>query len=234
MRVAHLLGSLTALACASCASSPPWCQATEPLDSTCAGPHCVASVVVDYARLEPRGYRIYALSGTPIGRATAEARAVKYAEEVLKIRTPDLTDADQAGDFFNCYLNYSDGDPDRALVIIHAETGVVVFGGLEVWGQLERRGDDLPLPEGFHGPEALGCADSAAEPESKMLVKEELPGEPAAASTPGDAWNVARRLNLTADFTAGTTYRAMVVRYAPSIGNLDAQSADWYVWIYRP
>ena len=54
----------------------------------------------------------------------------------------------------------------------------------------------------------------------------------APASTAAEAWAVAQRLNLTA-LIGGPRYRVMVISYAPAIGEFDAASADWYVFISR-
>jgi hypothetical protein len=219
---------------AGCSDPPPaWCRASgETLDAACPGPHCVAAVVVDYKRLEPRGYRVLALAGAPIDSKAAEVLALDHVERVLKQPRPDQSDVDSVDDFYNCFLRYEKSGSSY-LVVIHAPTGSVVFAGLEVWGDAQQRGYDFPLPEGYRDRSALGCSDDAAEPESKRFVTTGVPFGSAPASTAAEAWAVARRLNLTGAFTAGRRYRVMTVSYAPAVGEFDPESADWYVWIYR-
>lgn len=216
-----------------CSDPPAWCTARAPLDASCAGPECVAAVVVDYKRLEPRGFRIFSLSGAPIDRKTAEARANEHLTTVLKQPPADQSDVDATGDFFNCFLRYTLSG-DSWLVIVHAPTGQIVFAGMEVWADPQKRGYDFPLPEGFHDAAPLGCSEPpAAEPESKRFVTTGVPTGTAPASTAAEAWGVAQQLNLTAELTRGHSYRVMTISYAPAVGEFDPESADWYIWIYR-
>ncbi len=221
------------LLAAGCGGDPPWCQARAPLDATCAGPECVAAVVVDYKRLEPRGFKIFSLAGAPIDRQAAEARAKEHLQTVLKQPPPDQSDVDATGDFYNCFFRY-ELSGDSWLIIIHAPTGQVVFAGFELWADVAKRGYDFPLPDGYSDAAPLGCSDPpAAEPESKRFVTTGVPTGTAPASTAADAWGVAARLNLTAELTRGRSYRVMTISYAPAVGEFDPESADWYVWIYR-
>jgi len=212
---------------------PPWCTPKTTLDASCAGPECVAAVVVDYQRLEPRGFRIFALSGSPIDRKAAEALAAQHLETVLKQPPADQSDVDSSGDFFNCFFRYQ-LTGDSWLIVIHGPTGQVVFAGLERWADPVQRGYDFPLPDGFQDASPLGCSDPiAAEPESKRFVTTGVPTLIAPPSTAPEAWGVAQRLNLTAELTRGHSYRVMTISYSPAVGEFDAASADWYVWIYR-
>ena len=213
-------------------SQPQWCQARSSLDASCTGPQCVAAVVVDYKRLEPRGYRIYSLDGAPVDRKKAEAKAVEYVQKVRQAKPPDQVDSNLDDDFYSCFLRYNDTNTSW-LVIVHAPTGQVLFAGEEVWADAEHRGYDFPLPEGFLDSAPLGCSDGAQEPEKKKYLTTGVPFGTPPASTAEDAWSVVRRLNLTEQFTAGQNYHVLVVSYAPAEGEFDSESADWYVWIYR-
>jgi hypothetical protein len=232
------LGCITWIACLSllggetaCGpSQPPWCTATGTPDSSCAGPRCVAAVVVDYKRLAPRGYRVFGVEGSPIDRPTAEARALDHVKNVERADPPDQSDCNATGDFFACTLLYNNSG-DSWLLVLFGPTGQVLFSGLQVWADAEHRGYDFPLPAGFSDATALGCTDGVKDPESKMLVSTGSPTGSAPASTPIEAWSVAKRLNLTERFTAGRAFRIMVISYAPATGEFDPEAADWYVWI---
>ena len=230
MRTAALL--LLLAAHSACDDSPPWCTAQSTLDTSCGG-HCVASIVIDYKRLEPRGYRVFSLVGSPLDRKSADQRALDYLTNVLQVSPPDQVDSTVAGDFINCFLRYTDGSGDSWLVLIHAPTGQVVFAGLEVWADAEHRRYDFPLHAGYRDASALGCTDGAREPAGKALVTTGLPFGTNPASTAEMAWGVARRLNLVEQLTAGRPYRVMVISYSPAMGEFDPESADWYVWISR-
>jgi hypothetical protein len=228
-----LVGVVVMLASAGCdEASPPWCTATAPLSVSCPGPHCVAAVVIDYKRLEPRGYRVFALDGAPIDAKEAEARAINYVQTVLGAPAPDAAEARRDLDFFDVYLHYTESG-DSYLVILHAPTGQLLFAGLEQWADVTRRGYDFPLPEGFKGPEALGCAPTFREPEEKQLITTGAPMGTAPASTSTDALRVARQLNLMPRFIGDRPYQALVISHAPAVGEFDEESADWYVWLYR-
>jgi hypothetical protein len=232
MRSAALLGVLLLAAHSACDDSPPWCAARSTLDTSCGG-HCVAAIVIDYKRLEPRGYRVFSLEGGPIDPQSAEQRALEHLETVLQVAPPDDVDSRVAGDFINCFLRYTDGSGDSWLVIVHAPTGQVVFAGLEVWADPDHRRYDFPLHAGYRDASGLGCTDGAREPTSKMLVTTGLPFGTIPASTAEMAWGVARRLNLVEELTAGRPYRVMVISYSPAMGEFDPAAADWYVWITR-
>jgi hypothetical protein len=210
---------------------PAWCEADGDLDVSCDGA-CVAGVIVDYLRLEPRGYWVHPLNESePVDPWKAEAKAAGHIKQ-LSGHEPDLVDADKAGDFFNCFLRQS-GELDSWLVVVHAKSGEVVFAGLEDWGETPLRGSDPPLPAGWQDAAPLGCSDGAADPESRALRTTGSPMGSAPASTAGEAWEVARRLDLVEQFTAGVPYRVMVVSYAAAIGEFDPKAADWLVWITR-
>jgi hypothetical protein len=234
MKGMRLQLALAALLLAACGDPPPpWCEPRAPLDASCAGPECVAAVVVDYKRLEPRGFRVFSLSGAPIDRKAAEALANEHLVKVLKQPPADQSDVDATGDFYNCFLRYQ-LTGDSWLIVIHAPTGQVLFSGFELWADPTKRGYDFPLPEGFQDTAPLGCVDpGAAEPESKRFVTTGVPSGSVVASTAAEAWGVAQRLNLTAELTRGHSYRVMTISYAPAVGEFDPESADWYVWIYR-
>lgn len=189
----------------------------------------MAAVVVDYRRLEPRGYRVFSLSGKPVDRDEARQLAVDFIVNERGAPEPEMIDVDQSGAFFSCFILYPNGN--EWLVVIHADSGQVLFAEPQLWGDEKLRGYDFPLPEEFNGPEALGCTDSAIKPRKVEGISTGKPysGE---ESTAEEAWNVARRLNLT-DELGGSSYRVMVISYAPAIGEFDAEAADWYVWIAR-
>jgi hypothetical protein len=231
MRRAAVLGLVLALQL-GCDGEPPWCAAQSTVDTSCSG-HCVASIVVDYQRLEPRGYRILSLAGSPIDRKLADQRALEYITNVLQVAPPDQVDSTVAGDFINCFLRYTDGSGDSWLVLIHAPTGQVVFAGFEAWADGEHRRYDFPLQPGYRDASGLGCTDGAKEPASKVLVNTGLPFGTKPASTAEMAWDVARRLSLVDQLTAGRPYRVMVNSYSPAMGEFDPEAADWYVWITR-
>ncbi len=88
-----ILVALLGLAGCGDEPDPAWCTARAPLQVDCPGPHCVGAVVVDYKRLEPRGYRIYALEGSPIDTTEAERRAVAHVQEVFKAPPPDAVES---------------------------------------------------------------------------------------------------------------------------------------------
>ncbi len=211
-------------------SQPTWCEAQGDPDTSCAGPHCVAAVVVDYLRLEPRGFKIFSLSGEPLqDSAAAEALALAHLQSMGGNSLPDQIDCDESLDFYNCFLDNNEGD--SWLIVIHAPSSSVLFAGLEVWAT-EVRGEDLALPPGYENAVRLGCSDGALDPEAKRMV---TTGGPLSVppTEPAEAWAVAQRLNLTEQFTKGHTYRVMVVSYAPATGEFDPKSADWLVWIHR-
>jgi hypothetical protein len=230
----RFVGSLSLLFAAACSPAPDtapseWCEAEGQLDLTCNGEHCVAGVIMDYKRLEPRGYRVFSLHGTPVTKKTVEAACVKHVTEVLGAAKPDKVDADQAGDFFNCFLLYS-AKGDSWLVTVHAPSGQVVFAGLEIWANPER-GKDPPIPEGWSDPDPIGCEEGALDPIDKKLRTTGIPMGTAPASTAREAWDTAKGLNLTKRFTAGYRYRVMVVSFSEATGEFDPRAADWYVWI---
>lgn len=211
---------------------PAWCEAQIPLTLDCTGPGCVAAVVVDYKRLDPRGYRVFSLSGTtPVDRKSAEAGALTYVQQVLKAPKPDSADTDLAGDFYLSFLRY-DQTSDSWLVVTHGRSGEVLFAGLEDCATTKRN-YDYPLPAGWTGPAALGCTRRVPDAQAKALRTTGEPIGTAPASTASQAWEVVRYLNLTEQFTAGTTYRVMVVSYAPATCEFDPWSSDWLVWITR-
>jgi len=230
MRQALLSALLLGLLPACGDTQPAWCEAQGAPDTACAGPQCVAAVIVDYQRLEPRGYQVFALSGEPVADgAAAEVLALAHLEAAGVAEVPDQTDCSEALDFYNCFLSYDVGD--SWLVVLHAPTSAVLFAGLEVWAS-EERGADLPLPSGFQDASPLGCSDGALDPQRKRLITTGIPLS-STPTTPAEAWAVAQRLNVTEQFTAGHTYRTMVVSYAPAIGEFDATAADWLVWLTR-
>ncbi len=210
---------------------PPWCEAEGALEADCDGAPCVGAVVIDYKRLEPRGYRVYStLAGEAVDRAAARELAERYIVDERGALEPDTVDADRAGDFYNCFLGYL-SNANQWLVVIHAATGTVLFGEPQLWGDAELRNRDFPLPDGVSDAAALGCSDGASVPERVEGISTGAP-HGGALSTPQQAWSVAERLNLTEQLGA-TRYRAMVISYAPATGEFDAEAADWYVWINR-
>jgi len=214
---------------------PAWCEADGTLDVSCSAEHCVAGVIIDYVRLEPRGFRVFALSGQPVDQKTAEARCVKHVTDVLGEQKPDQVDSDKAGDFFNCFLLYTPTDGTNGnnwLVTVHAPSGQVVFAGLEIWANPERDKDPL-IPAGWSDPAPLGCEAGAADPAYKALVTTGIPMVSSPASTVRQAWDLVKGLNLTQKFTKGKTYSAMVVSYSEATGEFDPEAADWYVYLSR-
>lgn len=205
-----------------------WCLPEGALDLTCQEPHCVAAVVVDYRRLEPRGYRIFSLAGSPIDTQDVEAKAIEHVTSVNGAPPPDQVDSDRSGDFFNCFLRYNNND--SWLVVVHIPSGQVVFAGLEIWANQDRN-HDFPLPEGFLDAAPLGCTDGALEPMKKDLITTGIPVGSPPASTSAQAWAVVKRLNLTQRFTTDHKYRVMVISYSPATGEFDPAAADWYVWL---
>ena len=224
----------TALASMACSEArPAWCSDGTPPDASCVGAHCVLAVVIDYRRLEPRGHRVYALSGDPIDRATAEKIAMAHIVDVLDETAPDQSDCIRADDFFHCGLSYPAGD--RYLVIINAETGTVLFAEKEIWAVETGRDQDGPLPAGFAAASTV-CVDPITEPTARKLVVTGAPGPldaPTPLSAPEQALETARQLGLTRQFLEGKPYRALVISYASAIGEFDGEVADWYVWFYR-
>lgn len=233
-----LLALLPLLALCGCNGDPPpaWCEAKEPLTLDCGDSECLVAVMVDYVRLEPRGYLVRPLTqNTPVDVHRAEALATEHVTKILGADPPDLVDSDRAGDFFNCFLTYQTDHGtyqanDNWLVIIHAYSGEVVFAGLEIWANPDR-GHDFGLPPGWRGPAPLGCTDNVSEPAEKALRTTGIPMGTAAASTPEEAWQIARRLNLTEQFTSDEPFEVMVVSYSPATGEFDPRSADWLVWL---
>jgi hypothetical protein len=240
--LAPLLLGLTACQPPPDERPPLWCEPSGELELGCTGAGCVAAVMVDYFRLEPRGFIVRTLTQTsPVTALQAEAAAVDHVTKVLGARTPDVVDSDRAGDFFNCFLLYqSDRDGynanDSWLVVIHAGSGEVVFAGLEIWNNPKRGPEtpDPPLPTGWQGPAPLGCSDGAGEPQGKALITTGQPMGSPPSSTAKEAWEqVGRRLNLTEQFTAGKPYRVMVISFSTAIGEFDPWAADWLVWLTR-
>ncbi len=223
-----------AMSLAACGDDPPaWCTSTGEPTVTCAGPQCVLGLVVDYKRLEPRGYRVFALDGQAINRQEGEVIARRYVEETLKGPTGGVIDCERDEDFLHCVLNY-DATQDRYLLVLHGVTGRVLYAGFERWADPDKRGYDFPLPEGFSDAKTIGCAGPAAAPERQRLVflnTGPLPN--GLASTARQALDVARRTNAVVNFVAGSAYRAVVINSSPAIGGLDNESTDWLVWIYR-
>lgn len=217
----------------ACSDDPPaWCDAVGEPVTACAGPQCVAALVIDYKRLEPRGYRIFALSGEWIDREAAESMAHQHVVDELGAAEPDVSDCVRADDFYHCVLPYRETG-DQYLVVIHAPSGTLLFSGFEVWADIDKRGYDFPLHEGFLGPEAVGCASGVAPPVKQRLVTTGAPMGQAIPSTADDALRVARETNVTQRFVEGWRYNALVIPFAPAIGEFDLESADWYVWMHR-
>lgn len=231
-RLALLAGLGMTLAACGDDPDPPWCTAREPLSIYCPGPYCVAAVVVDYKRLEPRGYRIFTLEGSPIDEKAAQARAIDYVQTVLKAPKPDTVETQRDLGFFDVFLHYTESG-DSYLLIFHGPTGQLLFAGLEEWAIPTKRGYDFPLPEGFQGPESLGCSPGSHEPVEKKLITTGAPLGSAPASQATDALRVVRRLNLVTKLIDDRPYQALVISYAPAVGEFDVESADWYVWLYR-
>ena len=161
LRGAGLLGLLlVAGATAACGDSsrPAWCghRAGPALD--CPDGRCALAVAIDYVRLEPRGYRPFALGAdSALTLAEAEERARSYLVDTLGAPAPDSLDCEQEDDFFHCSLVYS-ATQDRYLVVIFGPTGQVLFAEPEIWADEQRRGFDFPLPAGFTPAEDLGLS----------------------------------------------------------------------------
>lgn len=225
---------LLTIACDGASPGPLWCEATDELVLPCSTRDCVLGIAVDYVRLEPRGWIVRELTpkNTALTGAEAEALAVAHVR-ALGADEPTERDCDEAGDFFVCFLAY---DPevtdDSWQVTVHARSGQVVFAGEEIWADPDR-GYDPPLPAGWQGAAALGCTDHAANPEDRAFRTTGSPIGSTPASTPAEAWEVARRLNVVEWLTAATPFRVMVVSYSTDVGEFDPRSADWLVWITR-
>jgi len=226
------LTMMVALSAACSDDPPPWCDAQGEPVTACAGPHCVLALVIDYKRLEPRGYRVFALSGEWIDREQAESLAHDHVVGELGAPEPDVADCVRADDFYHCVLPYR-ATGDQYLVVLHAHSGQLLFAGLEVWADIDQRGFDFPLHEGFLGPKSIGCAPAAPPAEKQRFVTNSTPMEQAIPSTPEDALRVAREINVTQQFVEGWRYDALVLPYGPAIGEFDTESADWYVWLHR-
>jgi hypothetical protein len=209
--------------------TPLWCEAEGGLETSCEGPGCVAVVVVDYARIEPRGYTVLRPQGEPIKLADAGALALNHLTQILEVEAPPGVDCEQEDQFIHCAMVYD--SRDQYLVVIHQPTGQVLFAEFGLSGHPVKRGYDFPLPRGFSNASALGCVDPVDPPERQRLVRTGFPLSGAIASTPDDALEVARRLNLTRQLTEGHAYRAFVISHAPARDEFDAESADWYVWM---
>ena len=231
------LAPLLAVTLAACSDGgpPAWCGAKQPLELSCTGPRCVVGVMVDYVRLEPRGFLVRETTQSKqiTSAVEAETIATEHVTKALGGDQPDLVDSDRAGDFYLCWLAYDPTETkDSWLVVVHASSGEVVFAGLEVWADPDR-GYDPPLPPGWQGPAALGCTDAALDPVDRALRTTGIPMGSEPASTAAEALAVAQRLNLVDSFTAGKPYHAMVVSYSTDTGEFDPRSADWLIWITR-
>lgn len=215
---------------------PAWCSPPDPVpfEASCSGPHCVLGLIIDYKRVEPRGFKVFALDGSPINRQQAEERAHDYVVGVLGAEEPTQTECDRADNFYHCAAVYPTSD--RYQLVYHGPTGTLLFAGLEEWAiSGGTRGADLPLPTGFSDATHFGCADSLSDPERKQLVTTEDfgPQPQSAPSTPLQALEAARRSVPAVSFVGDTAYHAFVITYAPNIGSIDPESADWHVWLYR-
>ena len=151
---------------------------------------------------------------------------------MLGAPAPDAVEARRDLEFFDVYLHYAESG-DSYLVILHAPTGQLLFAGLEEWANPVRRGFDFPLPQGFEGPEMLGCQRGARQPQSQKLITTGSPMGGPAVSTAADAWRIVRQLNLTVQMIGERPYQVLVLSHAPATGEFDVESADWYVWLYR-
>lgn len=191
-------------------------------------------LIIDYKRAEPRGFKLFALDGVPIDRLEAEKLAYDYIVGQLGAEEPTQTECDRADNFFHCAAVYPSSD--RYQLVYHGPTGRLLFAGLEEWAiSGGTRGADLPLPTGFSDATHFGCAGSLHEPLRKQLVTTEDfgPQPQTAPSTPRQALDVARRSIPAVRFIGDAAYHAFVITYAPNIGGIDAESADWHVWLYR-
>lgn len=198
----------------------------------CPGPFCAAAVVVDYERLEPRGYRIFSLEGSPIDDKEALARATEHVKKSLGGPEGMTGEARHDLGFYDVFLNDAVSG-NSWLVVLHAATGQLLFAGLEEWANVSKRGYDFALPDGFSGPEALGCQAGSHEPQDKRLITTGAPFASSPASTATDALRIVRRLNLMNQFIDERPYQALVISYAPAVGEFDVKSADWYIWLNR-
>jgi hypothetical protein len=209
---------------------PAWCTATGALDTSCSGPHCVAVLVVDYKRLEPRGYRIHALDGSPVNRLDAEKIAHEHVTKTLGQPEPRAVDCERADDFIHCVLPYE--SLDQFLVVIHAHTGQILLAGPEIWADPEARGFDFKLSKDYKDAAAIGCTDATPQPDRKKFI---ITGQPhdGPASTPQQALETTLRATLTSEFVGQKLYGAFIISYAPAIGEFDRESADWWVFLHR-
>lgn len=221
-----------ALALAGCgADDPAWCASSGAPQVSCAGPQCVLGVVVDYMRLEPRGYRVFALDGEPIDRKEAETVARDHVEQVLGGEAGGVTDCERDEDFLHCIVQYPTAD--RWLLVLHGASGQVVYAGFEKWAGSENRGFDVQLPAGFFDDRTIGCAGPAPEPERQQLILTNTgPLGGPQPSTARDALGVALQTDVAVQFVADKTYSAMVINRSPAIGGIDPESTDWLVWLY--
>lgn len=231
-----LLGLLL-IACATAACGdndrPAWCGRRPGPTLDCPDGRCVLAVAIDYVRLEPRGYRPFALGAdSALTLAEAEERARSYLVDTLGAPAPDSLDCEQEDDFFHCSLADS-ATQDRYLVVIFGPTGQVLFAEPEIWADEQRRGFDFPLPAGFTPAEDLGCATPAPAPERIRIVTTGIPLGNVTPSTGAAAIAAARQRDLVTRFVGAEPYRAFAIAYGPAIGGFDAEAADWYVWLYR-
>lgn len=215
---------------------PAWCAPADPLpfEAGCSGPHCVLGLIVDYKRVEPRGFKLFALDGAPIDRVEAEKLARDHVVNTLGAEEPTQTECDRAENFFHCAAVYPTSD--RYRLVYHGPTGRLLFAGLEEWAiSGGTRGADVPLPEGFSDATRFGCGTPLHEPARKQLVTTEDfgPQPQTAPSTPRDALAAARRSVAALRFVGNAAYHAFVITYAPNIGGIDPESTDWHVWLYR-
>jgi hypothetical protein len=227
-----LLTALLAAALSGCGDdSPAWCASSGAPKVDCAGPQCVLGLVVDYKRLEPRGYKVFALDGEPIDRKEAEVAARDHVENTLGGDKDGVTDCERDEDFLHCIVQYPSAD--RWLLVLHGTTGKVVYAGFEIWAGDGNRGKDVQLPAGFFDERTIGCAGPAPEPERKQLILTNtgpLAGTP--PSTARDALGIALKTDVAVDFIGTKTYSAMVINRSPAIGGIDDESTDWLVWLY--
>ncbi|MCA9666564.1 MAG: hypothetical protein KC503_13275 [Myxococcales bacterium] len=204
----------------------------EPINVDCRALHCVAAVVIDYVRLEPRGYRVFGLEGRPVDAVEAKQRALDHLLYVKRVSPlPTKVDANRSGDFWAVFLAFEDS-LEEWLVVVHEPSGQVLFAGMSEWANAERRGFDFPLPQGFTTERALGCGEPLAPLTRAKLIENGQPLASDPASTAFDAFELLQRLDFTKRFSGGR-YRAFVISYSPAIGEFDARSADWYAWLYR-
>lgn len=227
-----ILSSALVGGCGDTPEPPAWCSAVGDLNLTCDTEQCIAAVVVDYKRLEPRGYRTFSLQGDPITRQQAETVASDYLVTELQANPPDTSDCVQEDDFIHCAMVYD--NQDRYLVVLHRLTGSVVFAEPEIWADPDKRGYDFDLPSGFFSADAIGCVEPIAQPVSKRLVTTGIPIGTPIPSTADEALEVVRKLNVAERFTHGNPYKAFVISHAPALGEFDPEAADWYVWISLP